>query len=347
MAVSSQRKNDGPNVGVFADLTKKWGDGVPNETGEVRYYCPFCELVRGSPDTKGKFYYNVKRNEGKCFRCDSVVKDEPPLELDSEIDSILRQMGEADEVEAEPDFRDRIYTLKDWTHQVYQDFDALEYLERRSIYRGQINRFRLRACLKPVHGVVIPNRDLGDLKTDYFQVRDMDEEALMKYRNPSRSIKPLYGVDFLHGCRDAFVCEGVFSAISATRYSDQFSALCTYGKTVKDVHVPIFSELPVDRYWLAYDGGEFWALLKGARQLYRSGKAVRIVFLPFETDPNDLSEAELKKAVDSHSLKYNDVSHQFLIWASKQFDLRDADGWEDLQREVVCVKKEVSGEFHP
>ncbi len=175
----------------------------------------------------------------------------------------------------------------------------------------------------------------------------VDEEALMKYRNPSRSIKPLYGVDFLHGCRDAFVCEGVFSAISATRYSDQFSALCTYGKTVKDVHVPIFSELPVDRYWLAYDGGEFWALLKGARQLYRSGKAVRIVFLPFETDPNDLSEAELKKAVDSHSLKYNDVSHQFLIWASKQFDLRDADGWEDLQREVVCVKKEVSGEFHP
>lgn len=338
-AARNNRAESEHHRGSVSDLKTTHGSGQPNERGEVRYDCPFCELLRGKPDRQGKFYFNVKKRRGLCFRCGAYVAEEPEYDLEADIRNYLAALGVEEETEAiEPEWRKRTYTLRGWTESVYRDLDAVAYLYGRGIGHDQIARFGLRVCQEPVHGIVLPNADLGNDRTDYFQIRDLGG-GWTRYLNPGESAKPIYGAARLGGCTAAFLCEGVFSAISATRYGTGFGAICTYGKSVKDDQIEAISELPVPAVWVMYDGGEFGASLAAARQVTRAGKAVRVVFLPYGQDPNEISEDQLRISVDRHSVEWNDLTRQFLLWVKDREGIPpgspwDARSWNRLLREV-------------
>ena len=55
--------------GEFLDLKTL----VKKSRHEEVYICPFCVELTGSPDVEGKFYYNIVKQVGHCFRCGTVI----------------------------------------------------------------------------------------------------------------------------------------------------------------------------------------------------------------------------------------------------------------------------------
>lgn len=331
-----QQLNDGRIVGRVSDLRDAVGD--PNAE-EVRYRCPYCPMVIGKEDRKGSFAFNRRRGRGMCFRCLSIITEDVFTDLDDSIREFLIRVGDLEETRKQDTIRKRHYTLSGWTWPAMRDLLACRYLLNRRITPAQMGRFNLRACETPVRGIVLPNRDLGDDKTDYFQVRDIDGDAWVKYLNPAKSSKPLYGADFLCGARQVFLCEGVFSAISATRYSGKVGAICTYGKSIKDDYLPEISDLPVREIWICYDGGEFWAALAAAHRVLRTGKRVRVVFLPYEKDPNDVPESVLRESVEFYSCNLTPSFTELLKMVYQRAGGKhgNRDSWDSVREEVRAV----------
>src|SRR5258706_13560430 len=78
---------------------------------EIRYNCPLCEEKRGKADTDGKFFFNVVKQKGYCFKCHSSIypegtergdrPDRDEIEWKKSIDALLRHYHDSifDEVE--------------------------------------------------------------------------------------------------------------------------------------------------------------------------------------------------------------------------------------------------------
>ena len=52
-------------------ITNKFGSpvGSISSNNELRFYCPFCEREKGSPDKVGHLYVNAKSLFYICHRC--------------------------------------------------------------------------------------------------------------------------------------------------------------------------------------------------------------------------------------------------------------------------------------
>ena len=287
---------------------KDLGEPIHIRDDQERYNCPYCLELRGKEDTKAKFYYTPSKRLGHCFKCESYIRDESVPERSELMELVQKRMDfDLPEEEVEEEFQDRELMLAlDWTVEVDHNPEVKEYLESRGVTKELIDRYNLRACSKPVTGVVFPNFVEGNF-TDYLQVRDINPDTDMKYINLPKLEKPLYGVGSLGNRKKAFICEGVLSAISASRL-DSYAGLCTFGKSIKKAHLLDLGKLPVEAYYLSYDGGELSSILSAAKSLKEStGKLLYITLLPYGKDPNDLSTDDWADVVESCTVEADRV----------------------------------------
>lgn len=320
-------------IGKYKDLGTPIGYTSDN-VHEI-HYCPYCVEIRGKPDKAGKLYFNVNKGEGLCFKCETPVFKNITFEVTTEISKFLQKIKEKwYKVEVDLDEDRKTYTLQNWTFPISNNVRVANYLSKRNITQDQIERYHLSSCFRPVEGVVVPNHFVNKNVVDFFQIRDISDNAWIKYINPHGE-KPIYGIDFLNNCEKVFVAEGVFSSIAATNYSENFGGLGTYGKFIKDSYLKTLKTLTkINEYYLIYDGGEFWSIIKAANKLVKTGRTVKVVLLPYDEDPNSVSIGELQDCVDNLSVRYTLNTKQHMIDTYKKAYKRSANemvAWEKLR----------------
>lgn len=319
--------------------------GQSSDGREVVYLCPFCEEVNGTPDLVGKLYYNVEKRIGYCHRCSTPVFDTSIPTLDQSAKELMNALSVANDEEDLLEGQE--YTLDGWTTSVSDNEDVQNYLLDRNITDEIVELYRLRATETPSRAVVIPNCNLGHLKTDFFQLRDISKDAYIKYRNPSGS-KPVFGIDHpeIEKFEHAFLAEGVFSAMAAASYNpEHYLGLCTYGKTIVNHHVQILKELSLKSYTLIYDGGELGAIIKAANILLTTGKKVFITLLPYGHDPNSLDEIDLAESVERYTLRYQPLVAPYLFSFFNQGQSppnKWESGWEYMRKQERQLRVKVN-----
>lgn len=263
---------------------------VGRSGSEEIYYCPYCIEIRGKPDDEGKLYFNRKKGIGFCQKCEVVVHDGTITTISIEAE---RYLSRRNVVEAS---QESVIDLS-WTLAVSDVPEVARYLQKRRINSRSIERHGIRACRDPFLGVVLPDKDLGDLRTNFIQVRDIRDSTRVKYRGVSSTSKALYGASRTEGCSIGLVAEGVFSCISGSRIDpNRIASLCTYGKSIKSDQLEIMKTLThLDEFILAYDGGYVGAIYKTASQMIQQlpSHKISIAFLPVGKDPNDVDDCEL------------------------------------------------------
>ena len=314
-------------IGRFSDLKTIIGK-VPESNEEI-YLCPYCEDVTGKRDTKGKLYYNTKKNTGWCHKCETVILGEKTYSLSDSARLLLSKL----ESRKQKILR-KSYSLKNWTTPVSENELVFDYLKIRKISEKEIRKFRLRACKDPYNAVVMPNKDLGDLNTDFFQLRSI-ENGRAKYNNPINSFKDIYGTSFLSNHETAILCEGIFSAISSSRIPNTES-LCSYSKSITTLQLETLKGIKsVKRYYLMYDGGEFRSIVRNAKKLLKTGREVWVSLLPINKDPNDLDTNSLIDCYNLFSFKFSETDLSLITNKARTRNCSNFTSFWNSMRETV------------
>ena len=316
-------------VGRVSDLQNLKPLGAPSASGEVYYHCPYCQEVRGKPDRDGKLAFNVKKQVGYCFKCCTPVHGES---VQTEGLAEIARLYKVNVPKKKLEMKAEVYDLS-WTSAIPDMPEVAAYCASRGIGDDIVQKFRLRACSIPMTGLVIPNRDLGSCKTDYFQIRNIANTG-MRYTNPKGSRKALFGVDTMSGASAAVVCEGAISAMIASQIETGLGAIALLGKSLSDElaseHAKFFT---MEKVTVLLDGGEYLASLDVADKLLKhTGCDVRIGFLPYKKDPNEIS-LEVLRDCHARSVRYSLATDAFL----KRAILHRPDsewGWDRLMRLV-------------
>lgn len=318
-------------IGRLSDLKNKVGSS--SNTNEDIYKCPYCITLRGKEDTRGKLYFNTKTGQGFCHLCETPVFDDSSIKLEEEGEEYIDFLLKVDDEKKVQE-----YNLN-WTLNIRDVKEVHDYLLNRNITNDLIDRYQLRACTSPVTGVVVPNKvyGIGKNLTDFFQIRDINSQKWLKYINPLNSDKPLYGTDFIGQRKKAFIAEGVFSAIAASSYSDDYAGLCTYGMSIQPEYIRVLRNLPIDEYTLIFDGGELWSILKAAKSLIKTNKRIKIVFLPFKKDPNSVTDTEWRESVTHMSLPYTPFIFSYLFNITKRYKSIE-DKWNSIRYEISKIR---------
>ena len=247
-------------------------------SGEEIYYCPWCLEVRGKPDRDGKLYFNPKKGMGKCFKCGTVcIDDSSPS-----IDRVYQRYYEKEDARLTS-----IFTLKEWTQPVDEVNEVFEYYASRLLSSLAIRDLSIRACTKPYPGLVFPNNIINGDRTDFFQIRNISKDALIRYTSPS-GVKPLYGTSTIKtDTTRAVICEGVISTLSFYGINS-LATLALMGKECSPLQLKTLRMLPIQEWFLCLDGGEIKSILSRVDQLQSVGIHPRVVILPFGQDPNNL-----------------------------------------------------------
>lgn len=202
---------------------------IQKSNPEWRYYCPVCPDKRGKEDKDGKLYWNIIKQRGYCFKCQTSFYpegsevgqlDKEELEYQAAIGTLSRVAGETTE------FDNIEYPIE-----VHFDFpeltpDLLRYLKNRNPFLIPLKDvLGIRAWKGRDTGVVVPFLYKG--KICKFQNRFVTKNGKplakndgMKYYT-SPGPKPLYCPfhifnDFKTVGRvdELTICEGVFDAIA-------------------------------------------------------------------------------------------------------------------------------------
>lgn len=254
--------------------------GTINEHGEQCYECQLCTIYYGQSKSKPSLYWNVKKRRGKCFRCQSTIVYGKKLTLEEICQDYLDQNNP----EELPNLSS--WDISKWTYPIKLDKtndEILNYLKNRNISWEIIEKFGIRSCNIPYKGIVLPN-GLNPNNVDFFQVRNIDSNASMRYTNPS-STKPVYG-SFLEPKTEAIICEGVFSTIST--YSPEYNSYGLFGKSASMFQSKWLEDNNTELYNICLDGGEYRSIIRLAEQILKYRDRVGIVFLPWKKDPNNI-----------------------------------------------------------
>lgn len=199
-------------------VIEELGKPLSRSGDELRFNCPNCEDKRGKPDKDGKFYFNIVKQKGYCFKCstafyveaDGVDKEE--LELERAYNTILSKIPKA------------IFEDLEFPKEVHFNFpelskEHLKYLKKRNPYLLALKDVLcIRGWNGKESGVVVPffYRE----KICKFQARFIDRKTGAKYFT-SPGPKPLYSPMHLLNTfrlttaeRTITICEGVFDAIA-------------------------------------------------------------------------------------------------------------------------------------
>lgn len=199
---------------VLEDL----GSPLAKSGDEWRYHCPNCEDKRGKPDKDGKFYFNVAKQKGYCFKCHTAFYveaegiDKEELEWQKITNTILSRFPLA------------IFEGMEHPKEIHFNFpemgvENIKYLKKRNPYLPALKDF---LCIKgwkgKEKGVVLPFFYKG--KICKFQARFIDRKVGAKYFT-SPGPKPLYSPMhilnnfMLEPNTDTItICEGTFDSIA-------------------------------------------------------------------------------------------------------------------------------------
>lgn len=241
---------------------------------EDLYECPYCLMNTGKK--KNKFYWNARKGIGKCYICLSNVWEKVSIE------TICQHFVEDKEKHIE---QYQYWDIKNWTYPIQQNSEQYQYLINRGIDQNLITKYNIKYCNVPYSGIVLPN-GLNDT-VNFFQVRNLNPKAKLRYVNPS-SLKPVYGDFIPKHSNTAMICEGVLSCISTD--SNQYNSYALYGKSPSDHQIQVIKDLNYDEHVICLDGGEILAILELAKKLIKLEKPVSIILLPYKKDPNDCKQ---------------------------------------------------------
>lgn len=279
-----------------------------NDWEEI-YRCPWCEEERGKADTRGHLYWNVKKRRGICFRCNTKVVYGKKLTLEEICQDYVRER------EAAPDSVESSWQVEPWSVPAWTHPAARAYLENRRLGVDRQELYQLRYTEEPYPAIVIPN---GPDPTNFFQVRKLEVGPRdLRYINPGCT-KPVYG-SFLPPTPRVVLAEGPFSAIGAA--TPGVNGLGLYGKSISAHQKSILESMDsVEEFVVCLDGGEGFAALCLADELFSLGKPVKLVALPYGADPNDCVE-EFPRWLQS-AVGVNAVSSAWLL-AQLRFTKQD------------------------
>lgn len=229
-----------------------------NSGDEVVYFCPECITVKGTPDKKGKLYFNTVKGVGICFRCNTKFSEEGANLSNTK--SLASKQIKKQAIEKPKTISFDFPAL---------DKECLSYLSNRHIYlpelagTKQLNLKRVRGNRK---GIVFPFYYEG--KIAKCQIRYLDsKDKQSKYWTQQGSKLPYspYHVfkNFkLKGSGHAItICEGVFDSIALAILGFP-NPVAVLGKTVTKFQVEILRRLVPSKIILALDELELSQSLK-------------------------------------------------------------------------------------
>lgn len=230
-------------------------DNVKYSNDEIAANCPFCESIKGSPDTKRHFSANESKAVAHCFRCDwsgtwlslvmqvdgcsyteaiRLLNGVPSLENYPSYIQALNSLegGQATQENNQGVLpsKERIQVLKDTSGIIGKR--AVAYLRNRQIPDELI--------FSGLFGIIPGEFRVYIFSSDnYWQGRAIANMIEPKYKNPPIEIGGTLGLydssimkDYFDGNESLCVCEGVFSALAVIRRF-RLPALCLYGKTAR------------------------------------------------------------------------------------------------------------------
>lgn len=261
----------------FSEIQHFRKHGHVSDSGQQTYYCELC-LLYNEKKAKPTLIWNTKQNVGYCHRCKSTIWAK------RDIEQICAQyMDNHNPDKCIENYQ--TWSIKNWTHPIEKDSEPYQYLVNRGINQDLIIKYNIRYCSIPYSGIVLPNGITDEV--NFFQIRDLNPKAQLRYLNPS-SLKPVYGEFIPKHSNIAVICEGVISCISTD--SDQYNSYALYGKSPSDAQMLALKRLDYDEYVVCLDGGEITAILKLAQKLINLEKKVSIILLPIKKDPNDVKQ---------------------------------------------------------
>lgn len=201
---------------------------IPSEYTFVRetqthkvYKCPHCLSRRGKPDNQGKLYICKSLGIGYCFKCMYVFRDP-----DFQFVSIFSDPEEVKKVKTS--LLDLSYTKKVFD---YKDSVHYNYLVTRGFSPDEILEYSFRIhTMWGYDCIIIPNRIINYNKTDYYQVKIINGDNL-KYFNLNNYDKPLTNISGIKNKRKLIICEGFFTAHSASSLPE-CDSVSILGKTL-------------------------------------------------------------------------------------------------------------------
>lgn len=248
---------------------------VGSKSDQCVYICPFCLMTTGKK--KAKFYMCTTQGVGHCWACGVAVFRKRSIE------EICADFVAHEERQKEIQVCQQ-WDVSRWTEPVLPDSgEPYRYLKSRHIDDRLIEKYNLRHCVQPYPGVVLPN-GADPACVTFFQVRNLDKTAKLRYLNPS-SLKPVYN-DFFPESREAVLCEGPFSTIATD--SDHYNSYGLYGKSASDFQLKWLLGTKTELFTVCLDGKEIRAILRLCKQVLTGRDEVGIVFLPYGKDPNDV-----------------------------------------------------------
>lgn len=195
---------------------------------EWRFYCPMCPEKRGKLDKEGKFYWNVLKNAGYCFKCGTsffpegserqrLSKEE--VEWNRMIDAWERRLNPNSIFEGLEFPKEVPFSFPELTQ------DLMRYLKRRNPFLiPLIPCLGIRAWKGQDTGVVLPffyNQKICGFQSRFVTKRGMPLTPEDRKYYTSPGVKPPYCPfhifsDFktVGDSNEITLCEGVFDAIA-------------------------------------------------------------------------------------------------------------------------------------
>lgn len=278
-----------------------------NGKDEIRYYCPECVSRKGTPDTKGKLYVNVKSLKFNCFRCGykgqiGRVKVNPDKVYDEEKEvEESKLIKELSSVISEPD----IFNLKIPIEKVTENENATQYLLNRGFTCKQMEYYDMRVgnINNEFGRIVIPNQVNKLVYTDFYSARTYINQ-IPKYHNPGKEkSKIVFNLHRIQEHTPIIVVEGALTAIAAG-----YHAVATLGKTMtKDQASKILMKHPTVIY-VNYDHDAEKNSEDACKLLYSMAPEIPIreILMADDRDAADLSHEEYTKCIKS-SIKFDPV----------------------------------------
>ena len=274
---------------------------------EKRYHCPFCEKRRGREDRDAKFYLNLTKGLGFCFKCEvKVIADRDHL---SEPENLLRLLDIEEEKEEIPSIGN--FRVGGWGVPLDESPEGERYLKARGLSVDSSRHFSLRFLSKPSPSVILPN-GYDDGKTNYYQIRFLQKGKTPKYYSPKGVAKPLCYLSLVDTDR-LIITEGMFSAIAAWEHQRshkyRYSPVAALGLHLSPYQIWLLEDLSLQEIVIMLDGGcedkAYKMSLSLSKSLTRC-PPIRIASLPVGKDPNEVDKMTFSRSLTSatHSWAY-------------------------------------------
>lgn len=297
------------HFGEFLDLRHL----VRKSYHEEIYQCPYCVDLGKGPDKEGKFYYNVVKQVGHCFRCETLIVSDS-----LRTPELIRQ--QLDTVPDEEKYLFQKLALDNWTFPIKENPECLSYMTNdRGIYSDVLERFNILATTTPKLGAIFCNKIWKDALsvtvTDFILIRNINVHANDQRHTVIRDqVKPLLWCNHVDTDRVILV-EGTISGLSTYQHLDgKVCPLVLLGKSISSLQLSqlraIVASKRVEQIYIALDGGYFENAIKIARSVYKAldHQDVFILNLPNKQDPNSIARKQFKEIWENKSYPFQPLA---------------------------------------